>query len=144
MNKMSATIEVTTQILQNHIRCTLDKLVPLLGMANAPMVTYFTGNLWKTHVPHEIQQEIQTTADIKEAVEIYWQHLDLELHEIEVKDKFTHFRAFLKSARHCHLDNLQDVWVTPEKLKQIFDNQHNSPLAIKGFMSTKKNHEVIN
>lgn len=142
MKKMSGTIEITTQLLQNHIRNTLDKLCPLLNLANAPMVKFFNENLWKTHVPNEIQQEIQTTADINEAVEIYWKQLDIEENNIEVNDKFKHFRAFLNSTKQYHLDSFQDVWITPEKLNEIFDNQRNTPLAIKGFMSTKKNHEV--
>lgn len=140
---MGATIEVTAQLLQNHIRNTLEKLTPLLAMANAPMVTYFTEQLWKTHVPAGIQQEIQTKEDINDAVEIYWQHLNVD-HDAEnvVNDKFKHFRAFLTNAKRFHLDNLDDVWVSPEKLKQIFDTQRRQTLPIKGFMSVKKNHEV--
>lgn len=140
---MGATIEVTAQLLQNHIRYTLEKLTPLLAMANAPMITYFTEQLWKTHVPAEIQQEIQTKDDINDAVEIYWQHLNVEHDGENVhNDKFKHFRTFLTDAKRFNLDNLNDVWVSPEKLKQIFDAQHSKTLPIKGFMSVKKNHEV--
>lgn len=139
---MGATLEVTTLLLQNHIRNTLDKLTPLLAMANAPMVKYFTEQLWKTHIPEEIQREIQTKDDIRDALEIYWQHLDIDSNENPANDKFKNFRAFLANAKNFHLDNLDDVWVSPEKLKQIFDGERNSSLSIKGFMSMKKNHEV--
>lgn len=142
MNKMSATIEITTQLLQNHIRNTMEKLTPLLQMANAPMVKYFTEQLWKNNIPAEIQREIQTIDDINEAVEIYWQHLNADPCENATIDKFKHFRSFLTSAKQFHLDDLDDVWVSPEKLKQIFDNERSKTLPIKGFMSVKKNHEV--
>lgn len=132
---------VTAQLIQNHIRNTFERLVPLLGIANAPMVKYFTEKLWTTHVPAEIQHEIQTTKDIKDAVEIYWKHLDAEQWD-SVNDKFKHFRAFLSTARQHHLDNLEDVWVTPENLMQILDAHHRTTLPIQGFMSLKKNHEV--
>lgn len=142
MNKMGATVEITAQLIQNHIRTVFECLGPLLGMANAPMVTYFTNKLWNTHVPVEIQREIQTTDDINEAVEIYWKHLDAEQIDPVANDRFKHFRAFLTRARRHHLDYFDDVWVTPEKLKQILDAHHRTTLPIGGFMSEKKNHEV--
>lgn len=139
---MGATREVTIQLLQSHIQKTLERLVPFLGMANGPMVTYFTNQLWKTHVPTEIQREIQTPSDIKSAVDIYWQHLDEDFNHKNENGKFKHFLSFLSNAKGHHLDNLDDVWITPEQLRQIFDNQRTTPLPIKGFMNTKKNHEV--
>lgn len=139
MNKMGATIEITTQLLQNRIQNTLEKLSSMLPMANAPMVKYFTDEFWKTYIPKEIQQEVQTKDDIKDALDIYWQHLDSAPHD---NDKFRHFRAFLLDCRKHHLDRFEDVWITPETLKHIFDTKRTNPLPIKGFMSTKKNHEV--
>lgn len=141
---MGATIEVTTQLLQNHIRNTLEKLTPLLAMANAPMVTYFTEQLWDTHIPAEIRQEIQTNDDINDAIDIYWQHLSTDNCSTVENDKFKHFRSFLAGSKQFHLDNFEDVWVSPEKLKQIFDTQRSRTLPIQGFMSVKKNHEVRN
>lgn len=139
---MGAIREVSIQLLQQNILKTLDRLVPLLSMANAPMVTYFTHQLWKTHIPIEIQQEIQTTSDIQSAVDIYWQHLNNDFNHLENNDKFKHFRSFLANTKQYHLDNLDDIWTTPDQLQQIFNNQRTSPLPIKGFMNTKKNHEV--
>lgn len=136
-------MEVTVQLLQNHLRNTMERLMPLLSFANAPMVKFLTENLWEQMIPHEIQQEIQTPSDIQSAVEIFWSHLNEESFNNNNNDKFKHFRAFLANNHQSHLDNLRDAWITPEKLKQIFDTQRNSPLPIKGFMSTKKNHEVI-
>lgn len=139
---MGATREVTVQFLRNQIGKTVEQLMPILGMANAPMVTYFTHQLWKTYVPTEIQQEIQTTTDIKSAVDIYWQHLNEDFNHCESNSKFKHFRAFLSNAKQYHLDNMEDMWITPDQLRKIFDNQRTNPLPIKGFMNTKKNHEV--
>lgn len=136
-------MEITVQLLQNHIRNTMERLVPLLVIANAPMVSFLTENLWKKLVPEDVQREIQTPSDIKSAVDIFWTHLDEDANNRENSDRFKHFRAFLSNTRQNHLDNLHDVWITPEKLMQIFDTQRNSPLPIKGFMSTKKNHEVV-
>lgn len=139
----SASMEVTKQLLQHHIRSAMDYLMPLLAMANAPMVTYFTENLWKIHIPNEIQAEIQTKSDIKSAIDIFWTHLD-DTHQSDcgTGDKFMHFRAFLRNNRQFHLDKLQDVWITPEQLKCTLDAKRANPLPIRGFMSTKKNHEV--
>lgn len=138
----AAAMEITTQLLQHHIRNTMEYLVPLLGMANAPMVTYFTENLWKTRIPKEIQDEIQTTSDIKSAIDKFWTHLNTDQNDHATNDQFKHFRAFLWKNRQFHLDNLQNVWITPEQLKYTFNTQRINPLPIRGFMSTKKNHEV--
>lgn len=138
----AASMEVTKQLLQHHIRTTMEYLMPLLGMANAPMVTYFTENLWKTHIPKEIQMEIQTTSDIKSAIDIFWTHLNSDQSDREKNDQFKHFRAFLWKNQQFHLDNLQDVWTTPEQLKYTFNTKRTNPLPICGFMSPKKNHEV--
>lgn len=134
-------MEISVQLLQQRIRSTMERLMPLLGMANAPMVKFFTENLWKTHIPAEVQQEIQTTADIQSAIDIYWTHLHDDSKQ-STNDQFKHFRGFLSSMRQYHLESLQDVWITPDQLKHIFDAQRSNPLPIKGFMSTKKNHEV--
>lgn len=139
---MSATIDVTAQLLQNHIRKTLEKLTPLLAMANAPLITYFTEQLWKKHIPIEIQREIQTKDDINDAVEIYWQHLDANHSDQADNDRFKHFRAFLNDTRMLHLDHLNNVWISADKLMQIFDSGRSKTLPIEGFMSIKKNHEV--
>lgn len=136
-------MEVTAQLIQNHLRTTMERLMPLLSFANAPMVKFLTENLWEHMIPPEIQHEIETPSDIQSAVDIFWSHLNEESFNKDKSDKFKHFRAFLANNRQNHLDNLRDVWITPEKLKQIFDTQRSSPLPIKGFMSTKKNHEVI-
>ncbi|XP_031637289.1 methyltransferase-like protein 25 [Contarinia nasturtii] len=119
----------------------MEKLTTLLGMANAPMVSYFTEKLWKTHIPNEIQREIQTIDDINAAIDIYWKHLDRD-DELVCKDKFKHFRSFLTTSRQYHLDNFEDIWMTPDSIKQILETQHKNPLKIHGFMSTKKDHEV--
>lgn len=132
-------VQVTVQLLQHRIRTTLEHLVPFLGLANAPMVSYFTQQLWKTYVPPEIQQEIQTTSDIAHAVDIYWQHLNEPASSAE---RLQHFRSFLFAAKQCHLDSMPDMWTTPDKLKTIFDGHDIKALSIHGFMSTKKNHEV--
>lgn len=135
-------MDVTKQLLQHHIRNTMEYLMPLLQMANAPMVTYFTENLWKTHIPKEIQTEIQTTDDIKSAIDIFWSHVNADQSDCGRNERFKHFRAFLWKNHQFHLDNLQDVWITPEQLKYAFNAKRTNPLAIRGFMSTKKNHEV--
>lgn len=142
MNKMGATVEITAPLIQNHIRKAFECLSPLLSFANAPAVTFFTKRLWRTHVPAEIQREIQTIDDINDAVEIYWKHLDLEQSDVIPNDRFKHFRKFLSNVRRHHLDNFEDVWITPEKFKQILDAHHRITLPIEGFMSQKKNHEV--
>lgn len=139
----TAAMEITTQLLQHHIRNTMDYLMPLLGMANAPMVTYLTENLWKTHVPREIQHEIKTTSDIQLAVDIFWNHLNVDQrNSCRENDQFKHFSAFLNKNRQFHLDNLQDIWITPDQLKYNFNAQRANPIPIHGFMSLKKNHEV--
>lgn len=139
----AAAMEITTQLIQHNIRNTMEYLTPLLGMANAPMVTYLTENLWKTHIPKEIQDEIHTTSDIKSAIDIFWNHLNADKSgDCMTNDQFKHFRAFLRKNGEFHLDNLQDVWITPEQLKYSFNAQRSNPLPIHGFMSTKKNHEV--
>lgn len=137
-------MEITTQLIQYHIRNTMEYLTPLLSMANAPMVTYLTENLWKTHIPQEIQDEIQTTSDIKSAADIFWNHLNTDQNDCTTNDQFKHFRSFLRKNTEFYLDNLQDVWITPEQLKYKFNTQRPNPLPICGFMSTKKNHEVSN
>lgn len=136
-------MEITTQLLQHYVRSTMEHLVPLLAMANAPMVTYFTENLWKNRLPKEIQDEIQSTDDIESAVDIFWTHLDVnQCNKHGGDDRFKNFRAFLMKNRQFHLDNAQDLWITPEQLKSTFNMQRTNPLPIHGFMSTKKNHEV--
>lgn len=142
--KATAAMEITTQLLQHHIRNTMEYLMPLLSMANAPMVTYITENLWKSRIPKEIQDEIQTSSDINSAIDIFWTHLDANQNDGVPNDQFKHFRTFLWKNRQFHLDHLQDVWITPEQLKYTFNTQRTSPLPIRGFMSTKKNHEVFN
>lgn len=137
-----AAMEVTTQLIQHHIRNTMEYLRPILGMANAPMVTYLTENLWKTHIPMEIQDEIRTTADIQTAVDIFWNHLKTDQSDCATTDQLKHFRTFLRRNTEFYLDNLRGVWITPEQLKCAFDTQRANPLPIHGFMSTKKNHEV--
>lgn len=136
-------MEITAQLIQHHIRNTMEYLTPLLAMANAPMVTYLTKNLWKTHIPKEIQDEIQTKSDIQSAVDIFWHHLHADHSDCTTNDQFDHFRAFLRKNREFHLDNLQDVWITPEQLNHVFNTQRSNPLPIRGFMSMKKNHEVF-
>lgn len=137
-----AAMEVTTQLIQHHIRNTMEYLRPILGMANAPMVTYLTENLWRTHIPMEIQEEIRTTSDIQTAVDIFWNHLNTDQRDCATTDQLKHFRAFLRKNTEFYLDNLRGVWITPEQLKCAFDTQRANPLPIHGFMSTKKNHEV--
>lgn len=139
----AAAMEITAQLIQHHIRNTMEYLTPLLGMANAPMVNFLTENLWKTHIPKEIRGEIQTTSDIQSAIDIFWHHLHTDQNVNTAKDQFNHFRTFLWKNREFHLDNLQDVWITPEQLKNQFNAQRSNPLPIRGFMSTKKNHEVM-
>lgn len=136
-------MEITKHLLQHHIRNTMEYLVPLLGMANAPMVTYFTENHWKTHIPKEIQAEMQSESDIKSAIDIFWMHLsDVHQSDCGTNDQFKHFREFLMKNRQFHLDHLQDVWITPEHLNDLLNAKRTNPLPIRGFMSTKKNHEV--
>lgn len=139
---MCATMEVTTQILQNCIRNTLEHLTPLLGMANAPMVSFLTENLWKRHVPAEIQKEIQIPSDIESAVNIFWTHLNENQNNAENSDKLENFRAFLSKNKQFQLDSHPDIWISPQRLRQILDTQRSHPLPMKGFMSHKKNHEV--
>lgn len=137
------TIEVTIQMLQKQMRCMLDYLNPLLPMANSPMVSYLTNNLWKQAIPVEIQHEIRTNADIERAMDIYWKQFnDKSIDSSDDVNDFKHFRAFLTNASKYRVDNFRNLWISPEELKKNLDSDVSEAQLMKGFMSTKKNHEV--
>lgn len=125
-----------------RITATLDYLNPLLSMANCHMVTYLTHNLWKEYIPKEIQREIQSKDDLERATDIYWMHLRNTENDFSAADEFKYFRTFLAgSNQHC-IDSLTDVWISPDQLKEKLRCKVDDALPIKGFMSTKKTHEV--
>lgn len=141
---MCTVAEVTIPLLQKHLKATLDFLTPFLPMANSHMVTYLTDNLWKRNISLEIQQEIQSEADIRDAIDIFWNHLDANHNSaaIDETDKFQYFRKFLSNSKQCYLDRLTDVWITPDELNQQLNKDSKNVVTVRGFMSSKKNHEV--
>lgn len=141
---MCAAAEVTIPLIQKHLKETLDFLTPFLPMANSHMVTYLTDNLWKKNISLEIQQEIQSEADVRDAIDIFWNHLDADDNSdvTDDNDKFKYFRKFLSNSKQYHLDKFTDIWITPDELNKQLNKESINGVIVRGFMSPKKNHEV--
>lgn len=108
------------------------------------MVNYITEAHWKTFIPENIQNEIQTKENIAEAIEVFWSTTDNGTTKLS---KFTNFNQFIEEGKKFTYDGLNSTWVDGIRFRDILSKIGCSVdavdcLKIKEFMSEKKNHEV--
>lgn len=143
---MSAITEVTVPLLRHHLKTTVDFLKPFLPFVEGHMTRFFTEDLWHKHIAPEIQREIHTESDVREALDIYRHHLtpDTDLLSTAKKtNRLEHFRVHLTNTKHYYLDRFRDVWITPEELDRIFAGASDAKQTNhRSFMSMKKHYEV--
>lgn len=106
-------------------------------MLNDHMILYLTNDLWQKHLPAAIRQEIRTQSDAKEALNVYWTHL-----EQDGKESFPNLREFLATARENSIDTMRDVWITVGELKEQLNIERSEQFKVHGYMNEKKNYEV--
>lgn len=133
---------ITTNALQLHLQIIIRYLKPFLPFANCHMVNYLTDNLWATYVPEEIRREIESPADIDEAIRLFWRHRDFD-----ASSGYQQFQNFVTNYQQFTLDGLHSLWLSLDELNDQLENdgcqvQTDSCLPIKDFMSAKKCSEV--
>lgn len=140
-------MNITIINLQLHIDNIIKYLQPHKQLINCHMVNYLTDNLWTTLIPSDIQSEITNVSDIENAIEFFWKTSTNQ--RSNLNQSFKSLDTFLTNSEKYRMDNLQDVWVSPEDLtKQLsrfgcsLATEHENKLNVKEFMSEKKNHEV--
>lgn len=135
--------KISVQKLQQHLNKCLDFLAPHQALLNDHMIFYFTNDLWNKHIPSVIKQEISLNSNVEIALNTFWTHLDPNK-LYDDKKVLPNFRKFLVNARSHSIDNLDDVWISVDKLKKILPYKEQEELKLHGFMNEKKNHEVTN
>lgn len=133
--------KTSIEIVRNHLDQCLLFLTPFLPMTNCHMVTFITDNLYEKYVPPTIQNEMKSTLHIDQAMDIYWNHLNEKAEESKFAS-FKYFQNHLADLRRHTLNQIDNVWITPEELKVAIGCKTNNLQNIKGYMSEKKNHEV--
>lgn len=138
--------KVTISQLQYHLDNIIKYLSSYLPFANCHMVNYLSDNLWDSFIPQDIRNEIQNTTNINEAINLFWNHQNLNLSS-EQNTKYPHLQQFLKNYQQYSLDSLKCLWLTfdemnLELLQLGCKLEKNDNLQIKDFMSAKKCSEV--
>lgn len=127
-NKVSVVCEQLENILQF--------LNTHLAFANCHMVDYFTKNLYKTHIPIEIQEEISVLG-LKKAINI--------VTERNEGSYALNLKSFTHAANSCALHSLKDICLKRDDLyKLLFEmgGRFVPGVNLKVFASPKKSHEV--
>lgn len=134
--------KLTSSTIQNSLEQIINHLRPYLSLANCHMVNYIVDDLWLKMVPMDIQSEIKCENTALSAIEQYWKMKEISDQSIGAHE-FTGFCKYLLEAQRNCLEELDHLWITPEKLKSKLNcESENDILRIKGFMSEKKMHEV--
>lgn len=134
--------EVTIPLLRHHLKATVDFLKPFLPVLDGHMTRFLSERLWQKHIPHEIQREIRTETDAREAIEIYRDHLSSQFDSSRSTDKYTHFRTHLWNTKQYYLDRFTDIWIEPNELSEKLKSRSDTKRSHPGFMPDKKHHEV--
>lgn len=141
--------------VQSHLDAILRCLRPHMELVNCHMVGYLTEHFWLAHVPEAVRRDVQTVADVDEAVRTFWAyHQNPELYDDEgcttSKDsRFGGLIDFVRTSRQLQLGNLVGgVVLGADEMDAELVRRGRPPfrqkagLQIKDFMSEKKNHEV--
>lgn len=127
--------------VQNSLENLIKYLKPYLPLVNSHMVSYLTDDHWKSYIPESIQEEIKSQSDINQSIEEFW--------EFKVKsEKLTNLGKFVENSENLLIENLKNISINVEELKIKLKSLNCSlpsglSLEISEFMSSKKNHEVI-
>lgn len=128
--------------VQSSLENLIKYLKPYLPLVNSHMVSYLTDDHWKSYIPETIQDEIKSQSDIDRSIEEFW--------EFKLKsEKLTNLGKFVENSENLLKENLKNISINVDDLKiklQSLDCSLPSGLMgleISEFMSTKKNHEVI-
>lgn len=127
--------------VQNSLENLIKYLKPFLPLVNSHMVSYLTDDHWKSYIPELIQQEIKSQSDINRSIEEFWEFK-------EKTEKHTNLGKFVENSENLLKENLKNISINVKELKiklQLLDCllPTESGLEITEFMSSKKNHEVI-
>lgn len=133
---MSSILSVQTS-LENLIKY----LKPYLPLVNSHMVSYLTDDHWKSYIPESIQEEIKSESDINRSIEEFWEFKS-------TSEKFTNLGKFVENSEKLLTENLKNISINVDQLKIKLQSLDcllppESGLEISEFMSSKKNHEVI-
>lgn len=136
--------KVTAEIVQQSLDKLTIYLSPYLSLANTAMINYIVDDSWTHEIPKSIQSEICSEESALEAINLFWRIHDRSKTTVAT-DNFNSYSKYLKESEAHSLDALSDLWITPEALKQQLASVSNeSGLHVKGYMSEKKAHEVLN
>lgn len=127
--------------VQNSLESLIKYLKPYLPLVNSHMVSYLTDDHWKSYIPESIQKEIKSQSDINQSIEEFWEFK-------EKSEKLTNLGKFVENSENLLIENLKNISINVKELKiklQSLDCSLPSGLGleISEFMSSKKNHEVI-
>ena len=140
-----ATEVVTVAVLERRLNELTGYLTKYMAFINCHMVQFLTENLWMRHIPEDIQEEIRSEEDVRDAIEMFWKYgLHAQNKSLDCETvRYKRFAGFLKETQQHTLDACEDVWVTPEQLKSCFMVEAKmNHLRVTDFMSQKKSHEV--
>lgn len=132
--------------VKNHLDKLIHHLEPTREFINMHMVGWICENLYVTHVPESIRNEINTIDDIRSGMELFFQQ-DSAPHELIRKHQnlFNH----IQHEKSFYLENMQHkLFLTHDEMVEVFRNKFNVPtdlglnIHVKEFMKDKKSHEV--
>lgn len=134
---------MSTSVLQGTLDGIIKYLGPFSSLINCHMVNYITDDHWRTYVPQDIQNEMQTAGDIEEALDVFWDSSCSE----EKSSKFPNFLRFIEEGKKFTYDCLTDTWLDGTRFRDVLREvgctvDADDCLKIKEFMSEKKKHEV--
>lgn len=135
------TTDVTVQMLQKQLDQILTFLKPHAGLTDCVLRSYFTEDLWLKNIPFEIRQEMNTVEDVRSAIELYWEQFN---NSFSTSRGLKSYCSYVKETHSHTLDNMPHLWITPDTLKKKLGNVVKlNKLEVEGFMSEKKQHEVL-
>lgn len=109
------------------------------------MVTFICDDLWNTHVPESIKNEVPTIEDVDSAIEMFF---EVEKSSPELLKKHQNLFSLIQSSRQFRLENLDDkLFITTDELFVKFKKMGvpvdaGLNLSVPQFMKVKKGHEV--
>lgn len=134
---------ISTSAVQGTLDGIIKYLNPFTSFISCHMVNYITDAHWKSFIPQDIQNEIQTTETIAEAIDIFWNTAD----NGEKPLKLPNFVQFIEEGKKFTYDGLTNAWLDDMRFRDTLSKLGCSVgtvdcLKIKEFMSEKKKHEV--
>lgn len=119
------------------LQATVDYLVPHLALANSHMVEFFTMNLWKEHVPSNVQMEFELLDPKPESIIQYFEEC-ISLYDNNLSKFLKTCSSFYPESSDGIIIDM-DTFINTISCEKPMDNKivlHNK------FMSLKKEHEV--